>query len=41
MLDGAYDPGFKLSLHRKDLASALQLAREETSRCSPPPKAPS
>jgi 2-hydroxy-3-oxopropionate reductase len=29
MLDGAYDPGFKLSLHRKDLAIALQLAREE------------
>jgi 2-hydroxy-3-oxopropionate reductase len=29
MLDGAYDPGFKLRLHRKDLAIALQLAREE------------
>lgn len=29
MLDGAYDPGFKLRLHRKDLANALQLAREE------------
>jgi 2-hydroxy-3-oxopropionate reductase len=29
MLDGAYDPGFKLGLHRKDLAIALQLGREE------------
>jgi 2-hydroxy-3-oxopropionate reductase len=29
MLDGAYDPGFKLALHRKDLAIALQLGREE------------
>ena len=29
MLDGAYDPGFKLRLHRKDLGIALQLAREE------------
>jgi 2-hydroxy-3-oxopropionate reductase len=29
MLDGAYDPGFKLRLHRKDLTNALQLAREE------------
>ena len=29
MLDGAYDPGFKLQLHRKDLAIALQLGREE------------
>jgi 2-hydroxy-3-oxopropionate reductase len=28
MLDGAYDPGFKLRLHRKDLANALQLGRE-------------
>jgi 2-hydroxy-3-oxopropionate reductase len=28
MLDGAYDPGFKLVLHRKDLANALQLGRE-------------
>jgi 2-hydroxy-3-oxopropionate reductase len=29
MLDGAYEPGFKLQLHRKDLAIALQLGREE------------
>jgi len=29
MLDGAYDPGFKLALHRKDLAIALELGREE------------
>jgi 2-hydroxy-3-oxopropionate reductase len=29
MLDGNYDPGFKLGLHRKDLAIALQLGREE------------
>ena len=29
MLDGEFDPGFKLSLHRKDLAIALQAAREE------------
>jgi 2-hydroxy-3-oxopropionate reductase len=29
MLDGNYDPGFKLRLHRKDLAIALQLGREE------------
>ena len=29
MLDGAYEPGFKLRLHRKDLGIALQLAREE------------
>jgi 2-hydroxy-3-oxopropionate reductase len=29
MLDGAYDPGFKLRLHRKDLAIALQIGREE------------
>jgi 2-hydroxy-3-oxopropionate reductase len=28
MLDGAFDPGFKLRLHRKDLAIALQLGRE-------------
>jgi 2-hydroxy-3-oxopropionate reductase len=28
MLDGAYDPGFKLRLHRKDLANAQQLGRE-------------
>jgi 2-hydroxy-3-oxopropionate reductase len=31
MLDGNYDPGFKLHLHRKDLAIALQLGREEQS----------
>ena len=29
MLDGEFDPGFKLSLHRKDLDIALQAAREE------------
>jgi 2-hydroxy-3-oxopropionate reductase len=29
MLEGAYDPGFKLRLHRKDLAIALQIGREE------------
>jgi 2-hydroxy-3-oxopropionate reductase len=29
MLDGNYAPGFKLRLHRKDLAIALQLGREE------------
>ena len=29
MLDGAYEPGFKVRLHRKDLGIALQLAREE------------
>ena len=29
MLDGDYEPGFKLRLHRKDLAIALQLGREE------------
>ena len=29
MLDGNYEPGFKLRLHRKDLAIALQLGREE------------
>jgi 2-hydroxy-3-oxopropionate reductase len=29
MLDGAYEPGFKLGLHRKDLGIALQLGREE------------
>lgn len=29
MLDGAYDPGFRLRLHRKDLAIALELAREQ------------
>jgi 2-hydroxy-3-oxopropionate reductase len=29
MLDAAYEPGFKLRLHRKDLAIALQLGREE------------
>jgi 2-hydroxy-3-oxopropionate reductase len=28
MLDGAYEPGFKLTLHRKDLGIALQLGRE-------------
>lgn len=28
MLDGAFDPGFKVRLHRKDLAIALQLGRE-------------
>jgi 2-hydroxy-3-oxopropionate reductase len=29
MLHRAYDPGFKLALHRKDLGIALQLAREQ------------
>jgi 2-hydroxy-3-oxopropionate reductase len=29
MLDDAYDPGFKLRLHRKDLAIALALGREQ------------
>jgi 2-hydroxy-3-oxopropionate reductase len=29
MLDRNYEPGFKLRLHRKDLAIALQLGREE------------
>lgn len=29
MLDGEYDPGFKLRLHRKDLAIALQIGRED------------
>ena len=29
MLEHEFDPGFKLSLHRKDLAIALQAAREE------------
>jgi 2-hydroxy-3-oxopropionate reductase len=29
MLAGAYEPGFKLRLHRKDLAIALQIGREE------------
>jgi 2-hydroxy-3-oxopropionate reductase len=29
MLDGAYDPGFKLRLHRKDLSIALQIGRED------------
>ncbi|MBD0291916.1 MAG: NAD-binding protein, partial [Thermoleophilia bacterium] len=29
MLERSFDPGFKLSLHRKDLAIALQAAREE------------
>jgi len=28
MLDGVHDPGFKLHLHRKDLAIAQQLGRE-------------
>ncbi len=28
MLDGAFDPGFRLALHRKDLGIALQTARE-------------
>ena len=29
MLDRSFDPGFRLELHRKDLAIALQTAREE------------
>jgi 2-hydroxy-3-oxopropionate reductase len=29
MLDGAYEPGFRLRLHRKDLAIALELGRQE------------
>ena len=29
MLEHTFDPGFKLSLHRKDLSIALQAAREE------------
>jgi 2-hydroxy-3-oxopropionate reductase len=29
MLEHSFDPGFKLSLHRKDLSIALQAAREE------------
>ncbi len=28
MLEGSYDPGFRVELHRKDLAIALQTARE-------------
>ncbi len=29
MLEHDFDPGFRLSLHRKDLSIALQAAREE------------
>ena len=29
MLEGRFDPGFRIELHRKDLAIALQSAREE------------
>ncbi len=29
MLEGRYEPGFRIELHRKDLAIALQSAREE------------
>nr|MBA2439328.1 NAD-binding protein [Thermoleophilaceae bacterium] len=29
MLEGSYEPGFRIELHRKDLAIALQTAREE------------
>jgi 2-hydroxy-3-oxopropionate reductase len=29
MLEASYDPGFRIELHRKDLAIALQLGREE------------
>ncbi len=29
MLEGRYEPGFRIELHRKDLAIALQAAREE------------
>jgi len=29
MLEGRFDPGFRIELHRKDLAIALQAAREE------------
>jgi len=29
MLSGDFEPGFRLSLHRKDLAIALEIAREE------------
>jgi 2-hydroxy-3-oxopropionate reductase len=29
MVDGAFDPGFRLRLHRKDLAIALDLGRQE------------
>ncbi|HWK26371.1 MAG TPA: 2-hydroxy-3-oxopropionate reductase [Solirubrobacter sp.] len=29
MLDGAFDPGFRAALHRKDLGIALQSAREQ------------
>ena len=29
MLEGQFDPGFRIELHRKDLAIALQSAREE------------
>ncbi len=29
MLEGRFDPGFRIELHRKDLAIALQVAREE------------
>ena len=31
MLEGDFDPGFKLRLHRKDLAIALELGRQEHS----------
>jgi 2-hydroxy-3-oxopropionate reductase len=29
MLEGRFDPGFRIELHRKDLAIALQTARED------------
>ena len=29
MLEGRFDPGFRIELHRKDLAIALQSARED------------
>ena len=29
MLEGRYEPGFRVELHRKDLCIALQAAREE------------
>jgi len=41
MLEGSYEPGFRIELHRKDLAIALQTAREEGCRCSPRRRWPS
>ncbi len=37
MLNGTFNPGFKIKLHQKDLNLALSAAKALTCRCRTPP----